>query len=297
MKTEITPTQKAFRDIVKGKDELSLLTGSIRHGLTLSVMIDTLEEMKITDPNLIAGLRKAAGSRVNKQLKTSSADKLAAAILGYGRTNQMFAEYKQAKNWQCVTVGMSSVSGEHVEVPFYAPSDIDLTFADMDMVYGGGLWEVHVDSDDYVDILHTQKPIAPPKKLPPHTTMTTEDVAAVHLHFDGFICHPRDIATQMQSLLSNIRHIRQAYDTHLTQCNFHILNPADLINISTVTDALTARLTDEVGAVTLFQAGNGQMYLIDSTEMGGGKLQVNQVIGFPQIMRNDVRFKSLYSKC
>ena len=294
MKNTLSSAQQTLRDMINNKAELSALTGSIRHGVTLSMLIDALEDMKITDPKLISGLQRAAGSRLKQPLKTSTADKLAASMLGYGRTNHMFAELKDNSLWQCTTVGTQAVYKANSGIKFYAPMDIHLTEADMDMLYGGGLWDIYADENERFKVLNQINATNFPENPPPGTfVMKTRDAAAMHFHFNGFTCPSSEMVELVEALTMEMNELEKEYDKHLYRCHFHHIRAEQLSSVTEAKNALLACVEETIGILTTYQAENHQLYVIDFERAGDGNVAIHQVIGFPQTMITDSRFSAV----
>ena len=58
MKTKPSAQQLNLRKAIKGKQELSLLTHTLRHSIDLELLISVFEDMGITDPAVIQPLKK-----------------------------------------------------------------------------------------------------------------------------------------------------------------------------------------------------------------------------------------------
>lgn len=297
MKTKPSTQQLQLRKVITSKQELSLLTHTIRHSIDLESLITVFEDMGVTDPAVIQPLKKAAGSRLSDPLKANIADKLAAAMLGYGRTNQMFSEYKQVERLQKITVGVKLCKNDDSNLEFYAPENVDLTEADMDMMYGGGLWDVCAPESERMSILN--KSVA---EYPAQLTgvsgafsLTSNDVAFFQFDFERFIILKSDFMEKVSAFPLRLEAISREYEKELRRCTIHTMPGDKLTSIKNAGSALADHLEGYEGTISTYQSEKGQLFVVAYQDISETLILVESVVTFPQEMKSDKRFSSCFS--
>ena len=297
MKTKPSAQQLNLRKAIKGKQELSLLTHTLRHSIDLELLISVFEDMGITDPAVIQPLKKAAGSRLSDPLKANIADKLAAAMLGYGRTNQMFSEYKQVERLQKITVGAKLSNNEDSNLEFYAPENVDLTEADMDMMYGGGLWDMCAPESERMSILN--KSVAEYSAQLTGASgaflLTSNDVAFFQFDFERFIILKSDLMEKVSAFPLTLEPISREYEKELRQCTMHTMPGDKLTSITNTGKALADHLESYDGMVSTYQSEKGQLFVVAYKDISETLILVDSVVTFPQHMKTDKRFSACFS--
>lgn len=138
-----------LKQAICDKKALQAFTHSLRSALTPQTLVYALTRDVVTDPTLTQQLSNAIGKKADKPMPTRLADELAASMLGFRNTHEMFAYYEEDKKWYGTVFEVKDKYGES-SFTIYAPNNMSLTPADV--VHATGL---HFDpsrtEDEFVE--------------------------------------------------------------------------------------------------------------------------------------------------
>jgi hypothetical protein len=118
--------------LVKNRDELKVLTASIRAVMTPSRLSQMLESI-VTDPaafNAFNQIKRAIGRQADQSLKTRAADSVAASLLGFNNPHEMFAHYDAQIVLQLMQWSFGHRQGDDV-INVITPKNMNITTADL----------------------------------------------------------------------------------------------------------------------------------------------------------------------
>lgn len=119
-----------LRKVIQNEKDLAALRESLRASLTLSQVVGLFKHI-VKKESLSDSVARAVGKKASDSIKQSAADKLAAEMLGFHNTNEMFAHYQT----QYFNVSMFRHHREYDDVNIKVVHEQGVEVSVLDMLY------------------------------------------------------------------------------------------------------------------------------------------------------------------